>query len=63
MPDDGDETAEQALGSEPVPDRTIAIPRINAGALFDAGREVIIEHNGEAYRLRVTSKGRLVLTK
>lgn len=63
MPEDRDETAEQALGSEPVPDRKIAIRRINASALFDAGREVIIEHNGEAYRLRVTSKGRLVLTK
>jgi len=31
--------------------------------LFQGRREVVIEHNGEAYSLRQTSKGGLILTK
>lgn len=31
--------------------------------LFQGRRELWIEHAGEMYRLRVTSKGRLYLTK
>lgn len=31
--------------------------------LFAGSREVMIEHNGELYQLRETSKGRLILTK
>jgi len=50
------------MANEPM-DRSVVIPRIDAGALFDGRTELILEHNGEAYRLRVTSKGRLVLTK
>jgi len=32
-------------------------------ALFDGGHELLIEHNGEMYTLRLTSKGKLILTK
>lgn len=31
--------------------------------LCGAGGEAILVHNGEDYRLRVTSRGRLILTK
>lgn len=31
--------------------------------LFAGGNEVLIEHNGAVYTLRLTSKGKLILTK
>lgn len=31
--------------------------------LLQGAREAIIIHNGENYRLRITSKGKLILTK
>jgi len=31
--------------------------------LFGSGNEIIIEHNSEEYRLRITSNGKLILTK
>jgi hemin uptake protein HemP len=31
--------------------------------IFQGRREVWIEHGGEMYRLRITSRGRLILTK
>jgi hemin uptake protein HemP len=39
------------------------VPRVSAASLFAGARELIIEHGGEEYRLRVTSKGKLILTK
>ncbi|WP_341703906.1 hemin uptake protein HemP [Ferrovibrio sp.] len=40
-----------------------APPRLSSRSLFGTGREVIIEHDGADYRLRVTSNGKLILTK
>lgn len=37
--------------------------RITSAELFGGAREVVIEHDAEAYRLRWTSKGKLILTK
>ncbi len=37
--------------------------RIQLANLLDGGREAIIVHNGEDYRLRVTANGKLILTK
>ncbi len=31
--------------------------------LFESGNELQIEHRGEIYTLRLTSKGKLILTK
>lgn len=31
--------------------------------LFQGGREIWIEHRTEMYRLRITSRGKLILTK
>jgi len=37
--------------------------RMKSAELFGAAREVIIEHEGSEYRLRVTSNDKLILTK
>jgi hemin uptake protein HemP len=37
--------------------------RIELVHLLEGGREAIIVHNGEDYRLRVTANGKLILTK
>lgn len=34
-----------------------------ASALFNAASEIMIEHQGEQYRLRITKQGKLLLTK
>jgi hemin uptake protein HemP len=38
-------------------------PRVQATALLQGHREVIIEHGNEEYRLRLTRQGKLLLTK
>lgn len=47
--------AEQGGGARPV--------RFDSRALLQAAREIIIEHDGTDYRLRLTSNGKLILTK
>jgi hemin uptake protein HemP len=37
--------------------------RLDSTVLFGTAREVIIDHHGEEYRLRLTSQGKLILTK
>jgi len=37
--------------------------RIRVRDLLGNDREVILEHAGQEYRLRITSKGKLILTK
>ncbi|HSI95780.1 MAG: hemin uptake protein HemP [Methylophilaceae bacterium] len=37
--------------------------RINSRDLFGPLRELVIEHVGEEYRLRITNQGKLILTK
>ena len=39
------------------------IPRVLVQTLLRGRREVILEHNGQDYRLRVTASGKLILTK
>jgi hemin uptake protein HemP len=36
--------------------------RTSSGALLQGARELIIEHAGREYRLRVTASGKLILT-
>ncbi len=45
-------------GSTPV-----ARPRVHSADLFGSAHEVLIEHAGEEYRLRLTRQGKLILTK
>ncbi|UOA10050.1 hemin uptake protein HemP [Methylobacter sp. S3L5C] len=41
----------------------IAKPRFNCQQLFGTQNEIIIEHQSDDYRLRITSNGKLILTK
>ena len=46
--------------------RTLPIrrfPTINSINLFAVSREIRINHEGEEYRLRITSNNKLILTK
>lgn len=36
--------------------------RFNTGDLFNGAREIVIDHNGREYRLRITQQGKLLLT-
>lgn len=36
---------------------------IRAELLFRGGQEILIDHQGETYRLRITKNGKLILTK
>lgn len=36
---------------------------LRSADLFAKGRQIIIEHNGEEYRLRLTRNEKLILTK
>lgn len=52
--------------SERIAETPEAEPRkepIRAEQLFAGRNEVVIEHKGECYRLRLTRRGRLILTK
>lgn len=39
------------------------IRRLNAESMFANTDEVIIDHAGQSYRLRITRNGKLILTK
>jgi hemin uptake protein HemP len=38
-------------------------PRFKVSELLGKAREAILEHGGHEYRLRITSNGKLILTK
>lgn len=40
-----------------------APPLLTSQTIFRGAREATIEHNGEVYRLRITSNDKLILTK
>lgn len=46
-----------------VPGGRFAVRRVSSSDLFAGAKEVIVTHGGEDYRLRHTSKGKLILTK
>jgi hemin uptake protein HemP len=47
----------------PVQDPRPPIPRIEVKQLLGGAREVVLLHAAEEYRLRLTSNGKLILTK
>lgn len=57
--------------STPLSDRQAPLPgqppslqdTVPAELLFRGRQEVLIRHNGEHYRLRITKSGKLILTK
>ena len=52
-PDPADETPETHLPP----------PVVQARQLFGDNREIVIEHDGERYKLRITRRGKLILQK
>ncbi len=46
-------------------ERQPAVPpaRVDSRQLFEGQRELIIQHQGEEYRLRITRHDKLILTK
>jgi hemin uptake protein HemP len=44
------------------PDFT-GVPRISSQQLLDGGRELVIQHQGGEYHLRLTRNDKLILTK
>lgn len=47
----------------PAPSPATALPRWTTPQLFGSAQEVLIEHQQAIYRLRITSLGKLILTK
>jgi len=43
--------------------RMPAVPRLSSFALFQGARLVVIEHEGSEYRLQITGRGKLILTR
>lgn len=48
-------------GAAPEPRR--ALPEIDVKTLTAGGREAVLVHQGERYRLRITANDKLILTK
>jgi hemin uptake protein HemP len=46
-----------------VESRSASLPCVRSDSLFGKAREILIEHGGSLYRLRVTSSNKLILTK
>ncbi|HKH67785.1 MAG TPA: hemin uptake protein HemP [Reyranella sp.] len=44
-------------------DRPPPAKEIDVASLVGSGREVVLVHRGERYRLRITANGKLILTK
>jgi hemin uptake protein HemP len=57
----GDDTGSAA--KPPARSLIISGNRIDSRELFSSEREIIIAHGEEAYRLRLTSQNKLILTK
>lgn len=49
--------------AQPVTTPATVLPCVDSEALFKGQRELIIAHQGEAYRLRITRHDKLILTK
>lgn len=48
---------------EPVERSGPSVPLLRSEELFDKRREILIEHAGSFYRLRLTHSNKLILTK
>jgi hemin uptake protein HemP len=58
-------TSQRPSGLTPKPSSSGAaeVPVVDVRQLVGEGREIILMHLGEAYRLRITARDRLILTK
>lgn len=42
---------------------SLALPEVSAELLFRGAKEIVIRHQGDDYRLRITRNDKLILTK
>jgi hemin uptake protein HemP len=64
MSETSDEPAGASQPRPAAPPREVPARRVlESRELFAGGHELHIEHNGFVYTLRLTSKGKLILTK
>ncbi|PZN33829.1 MAG: hemin uptake protein HemP [Proteobacteria bacterium] len=56
-------SAETESSGRTTPPGGPTIPHIRSKDLFGSSREIVIEHEGSWYRLRVTYSNKLILTK
>jgi hemin uptake protein HemP len=59
----GDDIADAGRASPVVRSVIVSGNRLDSRELFATEREIIISHGEEAYRLRLTSLNKLILTK
>lgn len=59
----GSATAAPALSADEVSARRPAATRVDSRRLLEGGRELVIDHAGVEYRLRLTRNDKLILTK
>jgi hemin uptake protein HemP len=55
--DDADQTKPQPAATTP------KLRRLKVSDLLAGEREIILDHDGQDYRLRITANGKLILTK
>jgi hemin uptake protein HemP len=58
-----DERASSSAGTLQEGQHRPGLRRVRSQDLFQDARDLIIEHNEEEYRLRITRLGKLILTK
>jgi hemin uptake protein HemP len=65
FPDKDDAAEPGPQGGTSMTGRSVKIVegRLDSRDLFVGTREIIIGHNGETYRLRLTAQNKLILTK
>ena len=56
-------TSSSTLNIPRPPKRTASLPRLRSEDLFRTSHELIIEHQGQEYRLRLTRNDKLILNK
>ena len=57
------ERAAAASAAALPPPGVVLLPQWTSAALLKGAREVVIDHQGALYRLRLTASGKLILTK
>lgn len=57
------QTTDTPLTISHSPKRTSSLPRLRSEDLFRTSHELIIEHQGQEYRLRLTRNDKLILNK
>ena len=62
MHDDPRSNSAAAAGPAAIDPRKANARRVSSVDLFSGAREIVIEHDGRLYQLRITQNGKLILT-